>query len=54
MLGELVVPVLRREFAALKPAGVPDAPIHPRVAAARSLRDSAPAPTDSQRVEVPA
>ena len=38
MLGELVVPVLRREFAALKPAHVPDAPVHPRVAAARALR----------------
>ncbi len=41
MLGELVVPVLRREFAALKPAHVPDAPIHPRVAAARASRDGA-------------
>src|ERR1041384_2854235 len=28
MLGEEVVPVLRREFAALKPAHVPDAPTH--------------------------
>jgi hypothetical protein len=34
MLGELVVPVLRREFAALKPAHVPEAPLHPRVTAA--------------------
>jgi putative FMN-dependent luciferase-like monooxygenase len=33
MLGELVVPVLRREFAANRPAHVPDAPVHPRVAA---------------------
>src|SRR4051812_12671854 len=33
MLGELVVPVLRREFAANRPADVPDAPVHPRVAA---------------------
>src|SRR5215213_3241729 len=33
ILGEEVVPVLRREFAALKPAHVPDAPTHPRVAA---------------------
>jgi len=39
MLGELVVPILRREFAALKPAHVPDAPVHPRVAAARALRE---------------
>src|SRR3954470_19610074 len=35
MLGELVVPVLRREFAIGRPAHVPDAPVHPRVAAAR-------------------
>ncbi len=39
ILGADVVPVLRREFAALRPAGVPDAPVHPRVAAARALRD---------------
>jgi len=38
ILGEQVVPVLRREFAALKPAHVPEAPVHPRVAAARALR----------------
>ena len=30
-LGEEVVPVLRKEFAALRPAGVPDAPTHPAV-----------------------
>ena len=36
LLGEEVVPVLRREFAALKPADVPDAPTHAsRVAAGR-------------------
>ena len=29
MLGEQVVPVLRREFAALKPAHVPEAPRPP-------------------------
>ena len=40
MLGEEVVPVLRREFAARKPADVPEAPVHPRVAAAR--RGTAP------------
>jgi hypothetical protein len=28
ILGEEVVPVLRKEFAALKPAHVPDAPTH--------------------------
>jgi len=33
MLGELVVPVLRREFAAVRPPHVPDAPVHPRVVA---------------------
>ena len=35
MLGELVVPVLRREFAKGRPSDVPDAPVHPRVAAHR-------------------
>jgi putative FMN-dependent luciferase-like monooxygenase len=38
MLGELVVPVLRREFAANRPIHVPDAPLHPRVEAARAER----------------
>jgi putative FMN-dependent luciferase-like monooxygenase len=37
MLGELVVPVLRKEFAALRPAGVPDGPpLHPAVVAAQA------------------
>ena len=36
VLGELVVPVLRREFAANRPIHVPDAPVHPRVEAARA------------------
>ncbi|MER6202056.1 LLM class flavin-dependent oxidoreductase [Streptomyces sp. NPDC001586] len=37
LLGEEVVPVLRKEFANLRPAAVPDAPTHPaRVAAARN------------------
>jgi putative FMN-dependent luciferase-like monooxygenase len=37
MLGGEVVPVLRREFDALRPAGVPDAPTHAtRLAAARA------------------
>jgi hypothetical protein len=35
ILGEEVVPVLRREFAALKPADVPDAPTHASLLAAR-------------------
>ena len=34
ILGEQVVPVLRREFAALKPAHVPDAPTHESLTAA--------------------
>jgi putative FMN-dependent luciferase-like monooxygenase len=36
MLGADVVPVLRREFNRTRPAHVPDAPVHPRVAAMRS------------------
>jgi putative FMN-dependent luciferase-like monooxygenase len=35
ILGEEVVPVLRKEFAALKPAHVPDAPTHASLVAAR-------------------
>jgi hypothetical protein len=34
LLGEEVIPVLRREFAALKPAHVPDAPTHASLLAA--------------------
>ena len=41
ILGEEVVPVLRREFAALKPAHVPDAPTHASlVAAAGGAKDA--------------
>jgi putative FMN-dependent luciferase-like monooxygenase len=36
ILGAEVVPVLRKEFAVLKPAHVPEAPLHPRVAAAHA------------------
>ena len=43
MLGELVVPVLRREFATNRPAHVPDAPVHPRVAALLGRGEPAPA-----------
>jgi putative FMN-dependent luciferase-like monooxygenase len=43
MLGELVVPVLRREFAANRPAHVPDVPLHPRAEAARAERARGPA-----------
>lgn len=40
LLGEEVVPVLRKEFAKDRPAGVPDAPTHASMLAARN--DSAP------------
>ncbi|WP_255363363.1 LLM class flavin-dependent oxidoreductase [Geodermatophilus sp. DSM 45219] len=44
VLGEEVVPVLRREFAALKPAHVPDAPTHAsRVAARQATKEEVPA-----------
>jgi hypothetical protein len=40
MLGELVVPVLRREFAAMRKPGIPDAPSHASLlAAARAGSD---------------
>ena len=47
LLGEEVVPVLRKEFAALKPAHVPDAPTHaslwsPRPAAPRTPPSTTP------------
>ena len=38
LLGEEVVPVLRKEFAALRPAHVPDAPTHASLLAARDGR----------------
>ena len=37
MLGELVIPVLRREFALNRPAHIPEAPLHPRVRAAEAV-----------------
>jgi hypothetical protein len=57
ILGDEVVPVLRREFAALKPGHVPEAPLHPRVVAARAGRDGVPAagsPVLAGSSEVPA
>ncbi len=40
ILGSEVVPVLRREFEALRPADVPEGPpLHPRVVAAQARRD---------------
>src|SRR5436190_1246929 len=44
MLAELVVPVLRQEFAKGRPAHVPEAPVHPRVAATLGLPQSDPVP----------
>jgi putative FMN-dependent luciferase-like monooxygenase len=43
ILGEEVVPVLRREFAALRAPGVPDAPTHASLVAARDAQPVAPA-----------
>jgi putative FMN-dependent luciferase-like monooxygenase len=40
LLGEEVIPVLRREFAASRPTEVPDAPTHAALVAARDARDS--------------
>jgi hypothetical protein len=39
ILGEEVVPVLRREFAALKPAHVPEAPTHASMVAAAATTE---------------
>jgi hypothetical protein len=46
LLGEEVVPVLRKEFAALKPAHVPDAPTHASLVAAAA----APASTEKEEI----
>ncbi|WP_446499898.1 LLM class flavin-dependent oxidoreductase [Nocardioides alcanivorans] len=56
LLGEEVFPVLRKEFAALKPAHVPDAPTHAsRVAAAGGPKDSTVhAPSDDVTGKSPA
>ena len=43
LLGEEVVPVLRKEFDALRPAHVPDAPTHASLLAARSVDQEASA-----------
>ncbi|MER5671549.1 LLM class flavin-dependent oxidoreductase [Pseudonocardia alni] len=48
LLGEEVVPVLRREFAALRAPGVPDAPTHASLVAARDAAGTgSPDSTDS-------
>ena len=56
LLGEEVIPVLRKEFAALKPAHVADAPTHAsRVAAAGGAKDATvPAPADAVTGQVTA
>ena len=48
MLADLVLPVLRREFAAGRAAGVPDAPVHPRVAVRLASEAAAPAAAGAQ------
>ena len=40
LLGEQVVPVLRRELDALRPADVPDAPTHASLLAAKRLAEA--------------
>jgi putative FMN-dependent luciferase-like monooxygenase len=51
ILGEQVVPVLRNEFAALRPAHVPDGPpLHPRVLAAQAAGEVRPADTSAEVV----
>jgi len=52
ILGEQVVPVLRREFAKGRPSHVPDAPLHPRVKAKAEAAD--PAPVTAAMAPVPA
>ena len=62
MLGELVVPALRREFEALRPSHVPNAPTHASLAAAAArasaaetsvLEENAPAPDSTLPAGVP-
>ncbi|HEY1487003.1 MAG TPA: 5,10-methylene tetrahydromethanopterin reductase, partial [Micromonosporaceae bacterium] len=51
LLGEEVVPVLRREFDALRPAHVPEAPTHASlVAAARTAVEQEPGSTANAKV----
>jgi putative FMN-dependent luciferase-like monooxygenase len=49
ILGEQVIPVLRREFAAVRQPGVPDAPTHASLVAARDAMTSATAGTAGPR-----
>ena len=52
MLGEEVVPVLRREFAARKPAHVPDAPTHASLKAAAEATKGEGKGEDAEQEEV--
>ena len=52
LLGEEVVPVLRREFAALKPAHVPDAPTHASLRRARARGEQRSSSSDGSSVEL--
>jgi hypothetical protein len=45
LLGEEVVPVLRKEFAALKPAHVPDPPTHAQRVSLAAAAAPVPTPT---------
>jgi hypothetical protein len=55
ILGEVVVPVLRKEFAALRPAHVPDGPpLHPAVIARSSQATQAPTDDPAAVEAVPA
>lgn len=53
MLGELVVPVLRKEFAAMRAPGIPDAPTHASLLAARQRTEAAGAPALASVADLP-
>jgi putative FMN-dependent luciferase-like monooxygenase len=54
MLGELVVPVLRREFDARKAAGVPDAPTHASLLAVQRAAGQGPGSAEPDSAAAPA
>ncbi|MBT2522898.1 5,10-methylene tetrahydromethanopterin reductase, partial [Arthrobacter sp. ISL-28] len=55
LFGEDVLPVLRKEYAALKPAHVPDPPTHAgRVAAGLAAQDAAARAESGQAAASPA
>jgi putative FMN-dependent luciferase-like monooxygenase len=47
MLADLVVPVLRREFAVGRPDTIPEAPLHPRIAVAQAATAAPAAPPEA-------